>query len=275
MGKKIFWLYLLIPVVSTIIASGFKSTAVTIGVLVLSLAVTAFLLRAEIMMLIATLTYSKNKEKSIELMKKAYRTGKLNPSAQLMYAYIVLRNGDLDSADTMINKITYLGKNILSKAELKKADFNRALICWKRGNLSDAIMMLEQLYSDGYLTSDMYNTLGYFYIANNETDKAIELTKEGIDFAPDNLVTADNLGQAYIMAGMLDEAQKLYETLIPKNPEFIEAYFNYATLLERRGMLTEARDNYEKALEYEEKFFSTVSREQVAAALTHVEELLK
>ena len=46
MGKKIFWLYLLIPVVSTIIASGFKSTAVTIGVLVLSLAVTAFLLRA-------------------------------------------------------------------------------------------------------------------------------------------------------------------------------------------------------------------------------------
>lgn len=275
MSKKVYWLYLLIPVASTIIASGFKSTAVTIGVLVLSLAVTAFLLRAEIMMLIATLTYSKNKEKSIELMKKAYRTGKLNPSAQLMYAYIVLRNGDLDSADTMINKITYLGKNILSKAELKKADFNRALICWKRGNLSDAIMMLEQLYSDGYLTSDMYNTLGYFYIANNETDKAIELTKEGIDFAPDNLVTADNLGQAYIMAGMLDEAQKLYETLIPKNPEFIEAYFNYATLLERRGMLTEARDNYEKALEYEEKFFSTVSREQVAAALTHVEELLK
>lgn len=275
MGKKIFWLYLLIPVVSTIIASGFKSTAVTIGVLVLSLAVTAFLLRAEIMMLAATLTFSKNREKSLALMKKAYQTGKLNPSAQLMYAYIVLRSGDLDSAEAMINKITYLGKNILSKAELKKADFNRALICWKRGNLSEAIMMLEQLYSDGYLTSDMYNTLGYFYIANNETDKAIELTKEGIDFAPDNLVTADNLGQAYIMAGMLDEAQKLYETLIPKNPEFIEAYFNYATLLERRGMLSEARDNYEKALEYEEKFFSTVSREQVAAALTHVEELLK
>ena len=275
MSKKIYWLYLLIPVAATIIASGFKNTAVTIGVLVLSLAITAFLLRAEIMMLVATLTYSKNKEKSLELMKKAYQTGKLNPAAQLTYAYVSLRNGDLDSAETMINKITYLGKNVLSVAELKKADLNRALISWKRGNLSDAIMMLEQLYSDGYLTTDMYNTLGYFYIANNETDKAIEIAKEGIDFAPDNLVTTDNLGQAYIMAGMLDEAQKLYETLIPKKPEFIEAYFNYATLLERRGMLSEARDNYEKALEYEEKFFSTVSREQVAAALTHVEELLK
>ena len=135
-------------------------------------------------------------------------------------------------------------------------------------------MQMEELYSEGYLNSNLYGSLGYFYIANNEIDKAIEFSKEGTEYNPDDLISLDNLGQAYIAAGNLDEAEEIYGRIFEKSPEFIEPFYNYATLLEKHGELTDARECYEKALEYDEKFLSTVTHEMVNQAIARVDELL-
>ena len=89
-----------------------------------------------------------------------------------------------------------------------------------------------------------------------------------------DLVSRDNLGQAYIELGRIDEAEKIYEELIPMNPTFLEAYYNYATILEKRGEMAEAKKYYGIALTTEEKFLSVITHDQVCEALERVNELM-
>lgn len=274
-NKFTFLLYLLFPIAVTFIASGFGNTPVTVGAFIVSLLLLAFFLRADLLMLMGMHAYQTNRSKGFVLMEHAMKTGKLRPKSRLLYAYLLVRNGELDEAERIINKTTYLGKDILKDADFKTAEFNLALIDWKRGRLADAIMKAEKLYSEGYLNGNLYGTLGYFYIANNEIDKAIELSKEAVEYSPDDLICRDNLGQAYIISGELDKAQEIYGEVLKRDPEFIEPYYNYATLLEKRAELADAADYYRKALTYPQKYLSTVTHEQVEDALARVEELLK
>lgn len=274
--KKAFLpiLCIIFPIAATLIASVFGNIFITLAALILSLAILAFIFRADIMMFVGSIKYAENHEKGFKWMERASKTGLMRPKSKLTYAYLLLRNGYLDEAEAIINKTTYLGKHALKESDFKNADFNLALIHWKRGNLNDAIMEMEELYSDGFLNSMLYGSLGYFYIANNEIDKAVKLSEEGIKFNEDDMVTADNLGQAYIISGMLDEAQSLYDELFKKNPRFIEPYFNYGTLLEKRGELAEAKEYYQKALLCDEKYMSTVTHDTVNEAIGRINELL-
>lgn len=266
--------YLLFPIVVTLIASGFGNVLITIAAFIVSIIAELVVLRADVLMLLGSFNYQKDREKGLKFMELSMKTGKMRPKSQLLYAYLLVRNGFLDEAESIINKTTYLGKDILKPVDFKTADFNMALITWKRGNLNDAIMQMEELYSDGYLNSNLYGSLGYFYIANNEIDKAIEFSKEGVEYNPDDLITLDNLGQAYIAAGNLDEAEEVYDRIFEKEPQFIEPFYNYATLLEKHGELSDAKECYEKALEYDEKFLSTVTHDMVRDAISRVDEIL-
>lgn len=266
--------YLLFPIVLTLIASGFGNVLITIGAFIASVIVEAVILRADLFMLIGSFNYQKDHAKGLKWMELSMKTGKMRAKSQLLYAYLLIRNGYLDEAESIINKTTYLGKDILKPNDFKTAEFNMALITWKRGNLNDAIMQMEELYSEGYLNSNLYGSLGYFYIANNEIDKAIEFSKEGTEYNPDDLITLDNLGQAYIAAGNLEEAEEIYDRIFEKEPQFIEPFYNYATLLEKHGELSDAKECYEKALELEEKFLSTVTHDMVRDAIARVDEIL-
>lgn len=266
--------FLLFPVAAALIASVFNNIFITIGAVAASLVILAFILRADVFMLIGSHLYLKDHTKGLIWMKRALDTGKLRPKSRLTYAYLLLRNGELDDAESLINKTTYLGRNILTPADIKSADFNLALISWKRGNLNDAIMKMEELYADGYITSAIYGSLGYFYIANNETEKAIEFSKEGLEYDQNDLITMDNLGQAYIITGMLDDAQQIYNKIFESNPAFMEPFYNYGTLLEKYGELTQAKEMYQKALNYEEKYLSTITHEAINNAISRIDDIL-
>lgn len=265
---------LFLPIILTWIASGFGNIFLTIGVLMISYLVSAFVFRATLLMLFGMRKYADNPQKGLSYMRASYKTGKLNPSFQLYFAYLLLRNRELDEAETIINKAIVIGKHTLGEGEIKTSEFNRALITWKRGDLSSAIVELEELYEDGYHTSGLYGSLGSFYLINKEYEKALKLAKEGIEFSDTDLISRDNLGQAYIGLGMLDEAEEIYEELLPKEPKFMEPYFNYATVMEKRGNLKEAKEFYENALEYEEKFLSTITHEEIKASIDRIDELM-
>lgn len=263
-----------LPILLTYLASGYDNIFLTIGVLVVSFAVSAFIFRANILMLIGTRKYADDPQKAIKIMRTAYKTGKMRPTFQLYFAYILLRNGELDEAETIINKAIVIGKHSLGEPEIKASEFNRALITWKRGDLSSAIVELEELYDDGYHTSALYGSLSCFYLINKEFDKAVELAREGIEYSDTDLISRDNLGQAYIGLGMLDEAEEVYDLLLPKDPKFMEPYFNYATIMEKRGNLAKAKEYYETALTFEEKFLSTITHDEICSAIDRVSELM-
>ncbi len=266
---------LFLPIIITWIVSRFGNIFLTIGVFVLSYLVSAIIFRAGLLMLLGMRKYADNPQKGLRYMRASYKTGKMSPSFQLYFAYLLLRNGELDEAENIINKAIVIGKHTLSEPELKTSEFNRALITWKRGDLSSAIVELEELYEQGYHTAGLYGSLGSFYLINKEYEKALNLAKEGVEFSDTDLISRDNLGQAYIGLGKLDDAQEVYDELLPKEPKFMEPYFNYATVMEKRGNLKEAKEFYETALEYEEKFLSTITHEEIKASIDRIDELMK
>ena len=86
----------------------------------------------------------------------------------LIFAFLILRNGELDEAETVMTKAIVMGKHALKPEEFQAVKLNRALITWKKGNLSQAIVQLEELYAEGYSTAGLYGSLGSFYILNKE-----------------------------------------------------------------------------------------------------------
>ena len=265
---------LFLPAFVAYLVSLFENPWLTWLVAVLGYLVSAFIFRANLLTAVGCRVYNSNPEKGIKILRLAYSTGKLTAQNQLMYAYIIIRYGLLDEAETVINKALVLGRHVLTDSEVMASDFNKALITWKRGDLSSAIVQLEELYEAGYKTSAFFGSLGSFYLLNKEYDKALSLAREGVEYDREDLVSRDNLGQAYLELGMLSEAQEVYEELIPMGPSFIEAYYNYGSVLEKRGSLEEAKKFYGLALTYEEKYLSTISLETVNEAYERVCELV-
>ena len=268
-----FLFAILLPTLCTWYASTYNMPVVTWSVLAITLIFVIFIFRSNLLMVAGINIYRTNHAKGIKIMRSAYKTRKLSPSHQLIFAYLILRNGELDEADAVMTKATVMGKHALKPEEFQAVKLNRALITWKKGNLSQAIVQLEELYAEGYATAGLYGSLGSFYLLNKEYDKALELCREGLEKLPSDLVILDNIGQAYIGLGMLDDALKVYENLIPKKPNFLEAYYNYATILEKRDRLTRAKHNYETALTIDEKFLSTVTHDEVCEALERINNL--
>lgn len=263
-----------LPPVCAWLASGYGKTSITIGVLVIGYLISAFFFRATVLVFFGARIYGKNREKGLKVFDLAYKTRKLHPNYQLLYGYILLRNGRLDDAENVINKALVLGKHVLKDADIKASEFNRALITWKKGDLNAAIVELENLYEGGYKTSALYGALASLYLLNKEFEEAAKIASEGVEYSEKDPVSRDNLGQAYIELGRIDEAEKIYQELIPENPTFLEPYYNYATIMEKRGEMANAKKYYGIALTIEEKFLSIITHDQVCEALERVNELM-
>ncbi len=227
--------------------------------------------RATILFYMGSYKFNINRQQGLMFMEKAYKTGKLSPENALTYAFLVLRDGQPEKAENLINKITYLKKKELKKDYLMLAKVNQALIVWKKGNLSEAILQLEELYDDGYKSTSFYGTLGYFYILDGQLSKALQFNLEAYEYNGTNLIIQDNLASNYMLLAEYDKAQEMYDKLLEQNPQFVEPYYNYAKLMEIRGNKQEAKEYYNRALTYEEKFLSTVTHDQVRADLEKLE----
>ncbi len=211
-----------------------------------------------------------NHEKAYKLMQKAYSTTKLSPQNSLTYAYLMIRDGMLSESEALINKVTYLNKRDLTNGDLLLANINKSLILWKKGELGEAIALLEEMYDKNLRSTTLYGTLGYFYILSNELGKAIEFNKEGYEYNSDNMIIIDNLGACYILNSEFEKAEEIYQKLFKQNPQFIEPYYNYGTLLEKKGMFDEAKEYYKKALSFPEKYLSTVTHKDIRSSIENL-----
>lgn len=232
----------------------------------------AIVKRPTLLFLIGNSKYNADKhEEAYKWMKRAYDTTKLAPSLSLTYAYLMIRDGMLTEAEAVINKVTYLNRRTITKEDMLTANLNRAIIKWKQDNLSEAIEILEDMYKDGLKSTNLYGTLGYFYLLDNQVQKAMEFNIEGYEYNSDNMIIGDNLGASYIANSEFEKADEIYSKLFNLEPQFIEPYYNYGMLMEKRGRYDLAKEYYEKALKYPEKYLSTVKHIDIEAAIENVE----
>ena len=269
--KNGFLLILLVLAVTIIggfsfgIVGGFAAFVVTITIILI-------VNRANVLFLLGISRYGKGKHKeAYKLMEKAVSTTKLSTSNTLYYAYLMVRDGELDKAEAVINKVTYLNRKNLTNTNIIDADMSRAIICWKRDNIKEGIEILENLYNENLRSTTLYGTLGYFYILDNQLTKGLEFNKEAYEYNSDNQVIADNYGCNCILCSDFEKAEEIYKRLLPLKPQFIEPYYNYAMLLEKRMQTNEAIEYYKKALNYPEKYLSVITHDTINEAIERLE----
>ena len=278
MLNKIFNIIICVGVPYIAITWSFShfGTAIGFGVTVLCFMALFLYFRPKIYTILGRNRYLTDHDAGFKYMEKAHATGRMNPQDALVYAYMLIRDGHLVKAERLINGTIHQNKNNLSEKNLLAADLNSAIILWKRNDLPGAIKKMEGVYNTGYRSTVLYQTLGIFYILNNDLEKAESFINEAIDYNSDDISIRDNLGFLYIKQEKFDEAKKIYSKIFEDaSPSFIEAYYNYATVMESLGEIENARDYYQKALGCPERFLSTVKLSLVEASLARVEELLK
>ncbi|MBE7037913.1 MAG: hypothetical protein E7404_03320 [Ruminococcaceae bacterium] len=229
--------------------------------------VVIFLKRATLYSLAAQLTFNKDKQKAFDYFEKAYKTKKMKPQVALFYSYLLLRDAKCEEADKKIDEILKNQKTQLTETDIKNAHLNKALIRWKTGDLKGAIEKAQALYDDNFKTTALYGVLGYWYILDNNYEKALQINKEAYDYNDSDLIICDNLAQNYYLLGDVGKAFEIYQNIMEKEPTFIEAYYNFACVLNKKGEKEKAIENLEKALEIDEKFLSCVTHNEVKKLL--------
>ena len=238
------------------IGLGIVSTLIILGVILYFKRATFYSLRAQML-------FNTDKQKAFDLFEKAYKTNKMKPQIALLYCYLLLRDAQVDVADKKIDEILEKYKTNLSETDIKNAHLNKALIKWKSSDLSGAIKKAEALYESGFKTTALYGVLGYWYILDNQYQKAFEINKEAYEYNNSDLIIADNLAQNYYLLGDLEKSYEMYLQILKKEPTFIEPYYNFALVLIEKNEKDMAIKYLKKALEIEEKFLSDITHKQI------------
>lgn len=201
-----------------------------------------------------------NVQRALRLYRSAEKMGKMSFGARMNYGYFLLKNGYLNDARVVFNKISMDGKlSGDAKSHLKSL---QALVVWKEGRLDEAIEMLEDV-TKTYITSMTYQSLGLLYILKRDKEKAMSYCLEAFEYNPDDNVIMDNLAEAYALCGDTEKAMETYEELLGRNPHFPDAYYGYGMLLMQNGRREEGLDYIGQSLNKKFSFLSALPRERV------------
>ncbi len=170
-------------------------------------------------------------EKALKIFKVANHVGNLSIPNKTLYAYIQLRCGLVEEAQTSI-------REVLSFTKPKSADRYQlknllALTYWKQNNLSEAIEEMEEIVADNYKPTQIYQNLGIYYNLSGDMEKAVKFNEEAYEYHSDDHIICDNLADAYARSGNYEKSAEIYADLVNRDPEpqFPEAYYGYGKVL--------------------------------------------
>ena len=123
-----------------------------IGQIILILSVLYFVWkRGDICASIAKIIYSRGKSESWKKwFEIAAKLGGVSINNKILHAYLLLKDGDLDEAN---KKFALISMERLKKEDKLKLKSSYALVFWKRGEVDEAIEMLEEVVKEAPSTT--------------------------------------------------------------------------------------------------------------------------
>lgn len=220
--------------------------------------------RSEILGVYARLCFQKGEsERAVKYFALANRIGRLKPMSLMYYGYILLRMGDVGTAEAVLTRASLKAKKTSEKKRIKSM---LSLTAWKNGDLDSAIEMMEDAISDYKITS-FYQNLGLMYNIKGDVKKALDFNLEAYDYNSDDLVILDNLAEAYALSGKTEKAVSLYEKILEKEPHFPEPYYGYGLLLIELGSKEKGLEYIRRSLNKRFSFLSVKTKEDIERLL--------
>lgn len=217
--------------------------------------------RSNVLCSIAEFRYGMGHTQSaLKLYKFAAKIGKIKFIHRVRRAYLTLKEGDIDEANKLFVLISMDKLKPEQRAKLKES---HALVAWKRGEVSDAIEMLEYVHQH-FVSTTTYGSLGYMYIHSGNLNRALEYNLEGYAYNPKNDIIVDNLAFTYLKIKDYENAEKYYQELFAMEPRFPEGYYEYGKyLIEVKGEREQGIELVKKALGCRFSFLSMSSRRDI------------
>lgn len=137
--------------------------------------------------------------------------------------------GDLDKAK--------YNSNELLKYDEAKGRISLAQIYLKEEKMDSVeiqIKILEEKFRNDKSMSSVYNSLGYFYLGQGNTAKAIKAFEKQVKLNPNSANAYDSLGDGYKADKRYDEAILQYKKALEINPKFSASLENLEELYEKQ-----------------------------------------
>ena len=212
-----------------------------------------------------------NEAEAMAEYERLYQNGYISAFYLLPYSVLLLRKGGEEN---------YLKvKEILKKTEKapdldperrKQLLMNYAVAQYKLGETEKAVALLEKVHQKGP-SGMIYGALGYLYIEAGDTEKALTLNQEALEYDDEDPVILDNLGQTYYR--LLQDKEKAKE-YFDRAHELKESQIDTLYFLSRydleAGDTQAAQEKLEQALNGRFSPLNFVTREQVQKELDEI-----
>lgn len=213
-----------------------------------------------------------NYSEAASMFKKAVDTGRANIDTRMEYSYVLLRTGEVEEAEAIVNNML---RYKMKPSYKGRAVIQRCMCYYKRGNIDEAIEDGMELFNDGYKSIMLYGMLGFFKTLKDPLSKdTLDFCLEAYDYADDDRDICDNLLICYYNRGEYDKAKELSDKVLEKAPKFIEAWYHGAQIDNKLGRYADALEKLEKIGECHRSFMTTISEEEVEALTEEVKSRL-
>lgn len=189
---------------------------------------------------------------------------------RINYAYMLMRVGEFEEAEKVLDYILRF-KSV--KPELRNsARQHRCMVYYKQGRLDEAIDEAQTAYDDGFTTSVMRATLGFFKLLQNPTaQETFDFCADAYEYDEDNRDIKDNMLLAYYYQGEYGKAKEISDKVMNENPQFVEAYYHGAMIEEKLGNYKLAKEYLEKTENCRWSDMTTVSKDEVKDFIKRLE----
>lgn len=205
--------------------------------------------------------------------KKAVDTGHAKGDIRIEYSYVLLRTGDIDDAEAVVNHM--LAYKI--KPEYRtRAIIQRCMCYYKQGNLEEAMADATDLYNDGFRSIMHYGMLGFFkIIADPMSQDTFDFCKEAYEYADDDRDICDNMLICYYNRGEYEKAKEISDKVVETSPKFVEAWYHAAQIACKLNDYEDALEKLEHIKECRRSFMTTISEEEIEKLRADIEAKLK
>lgn len=209
-----------------------------------------------------------NLNTALSLYRKAAMCSSSNVKAIKTYVFLELKNGSYEDALETLKEI--LAKRKFLPNDANQLDLLQSILYWKLKDIKTSLRILKDLKNNNFKSLDFYEVYGYVLIQNEDFEKAIEISKEGLKVDDLSQIIRANLGEIFYKIGDIEKACFYFDELIDECANFSEPYYFMGIISKEKDDSYKAKELLKKALKYEESILSNLSKNDIENALISI-----
>ncbi len=208
-------------------------------------------------------------DQALKMLKKQIDNNTKNATAYAYYGNALLLEDKADLAIPILEKGLTLKYNTIIHKNLV---LSLSSCYWVKGDIKKSIELLENLKSVyAYLNASVLATLGYLYLLDDNTDKAILNTELALDDNPDSSSALDNMGQIEFKLENFEKAKEYFEKALVIKENLVDSLYYLGCIYINENEKEKAKSYLEKALNGNFSVMNTVTKEMCEEKLKDCE----